>query len=230
MLEIATDGCCKGHPCDNCKTCQSGRCCRRDNPDYKLPELGEWDGPIYGELGVLNDDGEKVECHCCGEWFVGLALHVWQIHDLTAREYKSIFGLRLTYSLLSPVVHERRAQQLVGSVAALMRENRETNRISPVVALTTEQRSHLMSKPKALQVRKLPSHQERWAHNIEKMRDTASANQRAQTHCKRGHLLSGDNLRVNKRGYRVCRQCERQRQRVARELYGDKARLNFPEG
>jgi hypothetical protein len=33
--------------------------------DTELPALGEWDGPLYGELGVLNTDGTRVECHLC---------------------------------------------------------------------------------------------------------------------------------------------------------------------
>lgn len=115
-LTIPTEGPCRGHPCDNCKTCQSGRCCRKDNPDYKLPGLGEWDGPVYGELGVLNDDGEKVECHCCGEWYQQLTKHVEAAHDLTTREYKSIFGLRLKSGLVSTAVHQRRSQSALYNV------------------------------------------------------------------------------------------------------------------
>jgi hypothetical protein len=36
-----------------------------------------------------------------------------------------------------------------------------------------------------------------------------TARQRRQTHCKRGHPLSGDNLRVTPDGHRVCRACQR---------------------
>ncbi len=106
-LTLATEGCCKGHPCDNCKTCQAGRCCRRDNPNYKLPELGDWDGPIYGRLGVLETDGDKCECHICGAWFHGLNRHAWNTHNLLAREYKALFGLNLTSALMSPQASQR---------------------------------------------------------------------------------------------------------------------------
>lgn len=34
-----------------------------------------------------------------------------------------------------------------------------------------------------------------------------------QTHCKRGHPFSGDNLRVTARGWRDCRTCNRERMR-----------------
>ena len=39
---------------------------------------------------------------------------------------------------------------------------------------------------------------------------------RAKTHCKRGHSLSGDNVRVNTNGRRVCRACQRARDRQYR--------------
>lgn len=101
-LETATEGPCKGHPCDNCKLCQRGRCCRNDNPHYQLPELGDWDGPVYGELGKLRDDGDRAECHVCGQYYQHLGNHVWLSHDLTADEYKALFGLRASTGLIGP--------------------------------------------------------------------------------------------------------------------------------
>jgi hypothetical protein len=40
---------------------------RRRIPLDQLPELGQWDGPIYGELGVLavDLDDSRVQCHAC---------------------------------------------------------------------------------------------------------------------------------------------------------------------
>lgn len=83
---------CMGHECDQCPRCAKGRCCRRDNAGYQLPELGSWQ-PVYGELGVRNTDGTRMECHACGGWFVSIGSHSWAAHDLTAREYKAAFGL-----------------------------------------------------------------------------------------------------------------------------------------
>ena len=31
-------------------------------PGDQLPELGDWDGPIYGELGILTVDGDGRVC------------------------------------------------------------------------------------------------------------------------------------------------------------------------
>lgn len=107
-LTTPPDGPCAGHPCDNCTTCQRGRCCRRDNPTYTLPDLGAWDGPIYGDLGVLADDGEKVQCHCCGAYYHALPVHVYRAHDVTVDEYKALFGLPRQRGLTGPASHAKR--------------------------------------------------------------------------------------------------------------------------
>ncbi len=79
----------------------------------QLPELGEWDGPIYGELGVLaaEPDGDRVQCHACGAWFRFLANHVWRTHQLTADEYRAVFGLAAEHGLVSPTLAERLRRQ-----------------------------------------------------------------------------------------------------------------------
>lgn len=93
-LTFATEGPCKGHACDNCNACKRGRCCRRDNPNYQLPKEGDWDGPIYGKIGVLyaNSD-ETVQCHACGESWADVGAHARCTHNLTGAEYRAIFGL-----------------------------------------------------------------------------------------------------------------------------------------
>lgn len=106
-LFIPTDGPCAGHPCDNCGTCKRGHCCRRDNPDYKLPSLGEWDEPIHGELGVLTVEDDLLQCHCCGEFYSALQTHVFWKHDLTADEYRSIFGLNRNTGLWSQSLKDK---------------------------------------------------------------------------------------------------------------------------
>jgi predicted nucleic acid-binding Zn ribbon protein len=121
VLEIAQDGPCAGHPCDRCRRCMGSvpkrlrksrpgvdpRCCRLDNPHYRLPAEGDWDGPVYGTLGVLERDDDGVECHACGERFRRMSAHVWQAHYLTGREYRAVFGLKLTESLDCDDLRER---------------------------------------------------------------------------------------------------------------------------
>ena len=81
-------------------------------PRSQQPTLGEWEGPIYGELGVLavEPDGDRVQCHACGKWFRFLATHVWQRHVLTADEYRAIFGLKTTTGLMSPNLKQKRRE------------------------------------------------------------------------------------------------------------------------
>lgn len=83
---------CAGHECDHCPRCDKGRCCRSDNARYTLPAEGSWQ-PVNGEVGVRNTDGDRMECHACGGWYRTVAGHAWQAHDLTADEYRALFGL-----------------------------------------------------------------------------------------------------------------------------------------
>jgi hypothetical protein len=62
--------------------------------DTPRPQPGEWDGPLYGELGVLETDGDRVVCLLCGRAFVHLGRHVVLTHRLPADHYRAIAGLR----------------------------------------------------------------------------------------------------------------------------------------
>lgn len=106
---IAATGPCAGHVCDNCAVCRRGRCCRRDQPAYQLPALGDWKEPIHGQFGVLATDGEKVQCHICGRWYRSLATHARLVHDLYADEYKALFGLNVTTGLLGDATRALKA-------------------------------------------------------------------------------------------------------------------------
>jgi len=99
---------CGGHDCDRCARCRQGRCCRRDQPGYRLPELGEWK-PIYGELGVLavDVDDQRVQCHACGKLFQTLNSHIQRVHELTGEEYRAAFGLNRGTPLAAPVYRGR---------------------------------------------------------------------------------------------------------------------------
>lgn len=227
-LTIPDKGCCKGHPCDNCKTCQSGRCCRKDNPDYKLPELGEWDGPIYGKLGVMNDDGEKVECHCCGAWVRGLAPHAWLAHNLLASEYRSIFGLGRRTALVSACVSEK-----LRSMADVSR----LPKLSGAVLLTSEQKSALGSRPRRLQVEQSIAHAFTVSGRVLSVQGQKKGHNRSSIyvgvtrHRKKWIAQIGHNYKIWKVGvYDTEEAAARAYDAKARELYGDKARLNFPDG
>lgn len=67
---------------------------------------------------MLVDDGDKVECHVCGAWFRSLGHHVWRTHNLTADEYRAIFGLAASTGLIGPGLHDTRsadAMELIDS-------------------------------------------------------------------------------------------------------------------
>lgn len=219
-LVIATEGCCKGHLCDNCKTCQSGRCCRKDNPDYKLPELGEWDGPIYGELGVLNDDGEKVECHCCGVYVSNLGNHI-RVHDLTPDEYRSVFGLNYGQGLLGPALRHRYQEYP---------RERESMRDSKPVS-TPEQRESGKLKPRRLQMKlhAVESHvgiqPSRHSDSVSHFLGVGAVRDRQRWNAE----ICYCGIRYRLGQYDTEESAARAYDAKAKELYGDKARLNFPE-
>jgi len=109
-LFVATEGPCLGHLCDNCVMCKRGTCCRRDKPDYQLPEFGSWRGPVFGEPGILLDDGDKAECHICGKYFGHLGNHVVRGHFVWPEEYKVMFGLNAGTGLIGSGLAEIRRQ------------------------------------------------------------------------------------------------------------------------
>lgn len=65
---------------------------------------------IFGEIGVLADDGEKVQCHLCGKWFTTLPLHLIKTHKTEIDKYKEQFGLNRTQPLVSKKHSERLAE------------------------------------------------------------------------------------------------------------------------
>jgi hypothetical protein len=234
VLEIKRVGPCAGHPCDNCKICQKGRCCRTDNPNYRLPELGEWDRPIYGELGVLHDDGEQVECHCCGAWFDALGMHVWKAHNLRPAEYRAIFGLGRTTGLVGP--RYRKALQSMDLSHLTSGQG---------FPFTLAQRSAIARWPRRLetkrhvsQARRRPEALQRAsaaAHNRERQRrqaNTTAASQYRGVHKQNQKWVAkigfaGKHLYLGV--YATDEQAARAYDAKARELRGDQARLNFPD-
>jgi hypothetical protein len=79
-------------------------------PPDQRPALGDWDGPILGQLGVLEGDGERVRCHACGFWFKSLAHHAEMLHGLAPDEYRAVFGLRARTALVGRALSERRRE------------------------------------------------------------------------------------------------------------------------
>lgn len=70
------------------------------------------DLPPYGVL-VVDDMGERVQCHVCGRWYAALSAHV-KGHGLDADRYREQFGLARTRSLWSPAYQERQRKLSLG--------------------------------------------------------------------------------------------------------------------
>jgi len=105
-----------------------------------LPELGAWDGWVYGELGVLVVDGDRLVCHACGELFRGLGYHAVRAHQLTADAYRAVFGLRASTSLIGPALKARRREIARDTLAQF------GGRYSGIAGLSFEERSRLMGE------------------------------------------------------------------------------------
>lgn len=54
----------------------------------------------YGAV-MVTQDGAEIQCHSCGETFSHLGTHIWQAHEMNAREYKEKFGLARETALVS---------------------------------------------------------------------------------------------------------------------------------
>lgn len=147
---------CTDHHCDGCVICRRGLCCRGDNP-AKAVKLGEWDGPIYGELGVLDVDGNRVQCHCCGAWYVQLGVHAVQAHGLKAEIYKIIFGLNDTTGLAGEGYRGRMRTHAERVLAPYWPQAAEN-----LAAITAEQRE-AFDRSKRLEARKDPNNRAAWA-------------------------------------------------------------------
>jgi predicted nucleic acid-binding Zn ribbon protein/DNA-binding CsgD family transcriptional regulator len=145
---------CSDHPCDNCARCLRGQCCRYDRP---LPALGDWEGQIYGELGVLaaDEDGQQVQCHVCGGSFRSVGVHAVQAHQLSAREYKAIFGLRLGTALVAPESRARLQARPIDHLRPYWERAAENIR-----SLTPERRN--TERHWALEARRDPANRARW--------------------------------------------------------------------
>ena len=55
----------------------------------------------YGNYGVFLEEGDRVQCHICGKWYILLATHLWKTHNYLADEYREQFGLGYTTGLLT---------------------------------------------------------------------------------------------------------------------------------
>jgi len=129
----------------------------QDTTPKQLPQLGEWDGPIHGVLGVLETDEERVRCHACGRWFKALANHARRTHRLTPEEYRAIFGLNASTALDAPALRATKRRNSAPILARYRPLNWHVLRQQ-----TTEERRAYASGPRRLQTRVDPHNRETW--------------------------------------------------------------------
>lgn len=68
---------------------------------------------MYGDIGKLLEKNGRLQCHCCGKFFVVLGKHIFAKHNLNGDEYREKFGLKRGAKLAS---EENR--QLIGETNA----------------------------------------------------------------------------------------------------------------
>jgi len=71
---------------------------------------------VFGEIGVLADDGERVQCHVCGKWYRCLGSHIVKTHGMSCDDYKVQFGLckrvGLASESLRAVIREQHGERM----------------------------------------------------------------------------------------------------------------------
>jgi hypothetical protein len=65
----------------------------------------------YGQI-KYDDDGNP-ECHICGRGFARPMNHVRQIHRLSARQYKIMFGLNVNKGIMSEAALDKCRQNVI---------------------------------------------------------------------------------------------------------------------
>jgi predicted flap endonuclease-1-like 5' DNA nuclease len=112
-----------------------------------MPDERLWSGPLHGRLGVLADDGERVQCHLCGAFFGNLGGHVSQVHGVSPEDYKRSFGLNATTGLIGPAL--RAARQREGA------ERKHSADYARFVAAGERARADRKDQPRATKGRQL---------------------------------------------------------------------------
>ena len=83
-------------------------------------------GPKLPPIGVLliDDDGSRIQCHVCGDWYINLAQHAYLKHGLPAHMYKEQAGLNHSTKLMSPNYRDRIREKSLPLIAKLRSEGK----------------------------------------------------------------------------------------------------------
>ena len=80
-----------------------------------------YDLPNYGEV-ALSPDGKPI-CHICGKAYDKVLAHVWQIHEMSAYDYKLEFGLDVGKGIMSEESTELASTRLHENYDVVVVEN-----------------------------------------------------------------------------------------------------------
>ena len=127
---------------------------------------------MFGDIGKLLSDGQKLQCHICGRWYNGLGTHIFRAHDMSGWDYKETFELRCTTALLG----EESRDTLSASIRAVMDlEQLERNRENAVRVCGRGVKRRMESKmdPRYIEAKK---------YSYQMMRDGLQSSKDAGTH------------------------------------------------
>jgi ribosome-binding protein aMBF1 (putative translation factor) len=146
-----------------------------------------WEAPIHGRLGVLADDGERAQCHLCGDFFGNLGGHVSQVHGVTPDEYKERFELKASTGLHGPALKELRRQQAAARVGTSGFSNFQTAAQRAQAVISPEERSAWSRGRRArLEERLDPARRAANEANLSKANAELQARRNAGTHREAG--------------------------------------------
>lgn len=88
---------------------------------YKEPLLPIPKNKGYGYYGALliTLDGDKVQCHICGETYRQLSLHIYQTHKMKVAEYREKFQLSYTTALVSETLRQEMKERTLAYLRTL---------------------------------------------------------------------------------------------------------------
>ncbi len=88
---------------------------------YKTPLLAVPEGKGFGYYGALSitKDGDKAQCHRCGQLFRDVGLHARQKHTLPHAEYREEYQLARKTSLISETLKEERKEHTILAMRAM---------------------------------------------------------------------------------------------------------------
>jgi hypothetical protein len=125
---------------------------------------------LFGQLGRLDTNGDRLTCHLCGGGYRSLGQHAVRAHGLSADAYRATFGLRQSTGLVAPSLRELKrelAARTLGRFGA---------RHSGVVGLSFEERSVLArGRQLRLEARLDPRREAMFARRSERLRQRIAA-------------------------------------------------------